>query len=140
MPRQPLLPSLAAAALAGGLMLSGCQQVSQTMPDTVKDAATATGQAALAPAVSPVLDLLGKGSTQLNSGNLQTALATLGGFSGLWQKAAPVIQPLAGDQWPRIDQAAQTLISTVDKGNPTEGETSSAISGLMGPLSALIGQ
>lgn len=140
MSRYSALPRLAAAALAGGLLLSGCQQVSQTMPDAVKDAATATGQAALAPAVTPVLDLLGKGSTQLNSGNLQSALATLGGFSALWQKAAPVIQPLAGDKWPMIDQGAQQLISTVDKGNPTEGETSSAISGLMGPLSALIGK
>ncbi|QNI72073.1 hypothetical protein [Cyanobium sp. NS01] len=140
MVRQPALPKLAAAALAGGLLLSGCQQVSQTMPDAVRDAATATGQAALTPAVTPVLDLLSKGKTELNSGNLQSALATLGGFSALWQKAAPVIQPLAGDKWPMIDQGAQQLISTVDQSNPTEGETSSAISGLMGPLSALIGK
>jgi hypothetical protein len=127
-------------SLAGGLALGGCQQATDTMKDTVQNAATTTGQAALAPAVNPVLDLLKQGDAQLNAGNLQAALTTLGGFSALWQKAAPVIQPLAGDKWPAIDTAAQMLIKTVGGSDPTPADTSSALTGLMGPLSALIGQ
>lgn len=141
--RRPTLPVLAMAlvvSLGGGLALGGCQQASQTMQDTVKEAATATGQAALAPAVNPVLDLLKQGESQINGGNLQAALTTLGGFPALWQKAAPVIQPLAGDKWPAIDSAAQMLIKTVAGSDPTKAEASSAVSGLMGPLSALVGQ
>ncbi|EDY38973.1 hypothetical protein CPCC7001_1852 [Cyanobium sp. PCC 7001] len=93
-----------------------------------------------APAVNPVLDLLKQGESQINGGNLQAALNTLGGFPALWQKASPVIQPLAGDKWPAIDNAAQRLIKMVDGSDPTKAEASSAVSGLMGPLSALVGQ
>lgn len=127
-------------SLAGGLALGGCQQATETMKETVQDAATTTGQAALAPAVNPVLDLLKQGDAQLNAGKLQAALTTLGGFPALWQKAAPIIQPLAGDKWPAIDGAAQLLIKTVGGSDPTRAEASSALTGLMGPLSALIGQ
>ncbi|MFQ6539527.1 MULTISPECIES: hypothetical protein [Aphanothece] len=137
--RTRLLGMGMAWALAGGLLLSSCQQAKQTVQDTVKEAATTTGQAALAPAVNPVLDLLRQGDAQLNGGKLQAALTTLGGFPALWQKAAPVIQPLAGDKWPAIDQAAQLLIKTVG-GSPSGGEASSAVTGLIGPLSALMGQ
>jgi hypothetical protein len=137
--RTSLLGLGVACTLAGGLLLSGCQQAKQTMQEKVQEAATTTGQAALAPAVNPVLDQLKQADAQLSGGKLQAALTTLGGFPALWQKAAPVIQPLAGDKWPAIDQAAQLLIKTVGS-NPTGSEASSAVTGLMGPLSALIGQ
>ncbi|MCP9927059.1 hypothetical protein [Cyanobium sp. CH-040] len=137
----------AALALGTGIALSGCQQAQQTLEDTTsgvgdaaKDAATATGQAALAPAVTPVLDLLKKGEGEVKAGNLAAAVATMGGFKGLWDKAAPVIQPLAGDKWPAIEMAANTVISTFGGGTPDAGAASSAISGLIGPLSGLIGQ
>ncbi|WP_157665423.1 hypothetical protein [Cyanobium sp. NIES-981] len=127
-------------SLAGGLALGGCQKASQTMQDTVKEAASSAGQAALAPAVNPVLDLLRQGDAQLNGGNLRAALGTLGGFPALWQKAAPMIQPLAGEKWPAIDSAAQMLIQTVGGSAPTQAEASSAVSGLIAPLKALVGQ
>jgi hypothetical protein len=65
----------------------------------------------------------------------------MGGFKALWAKAAPVIQPLAGDKWSAINGAANTVLSTFDKGaTPDAAAAGSAITGLIGPLSALIGQ
>ncbi|MEB3255260.1 MAG: hypothetical protein VKJ05_02610 [Synechococcaceae cyanobacterium] len=109
--------------------------------DAARQAATATGQAALAPAVNPVIDLLTKGQDDLKAGNLGAAVAAMGGFQGLWAKASPVIQPLAGDKWAGIDTAAKTVISTFEKGaSPDAATAGSAISGLLGPLSALAGK
>ncbi|MFN7678305.1 MAG: hypothetical protein ACK5QW_06875 [Cyanobacteriota bacterium] len=111
------------------------------MGDAAKTAATSTAQAALAPAVNPVLDLLKKGEGQVKAGDLAAAAATLGGFQALWDKAAPVIQPLAGDKWPLIDTAAKTVASTFAAGaKPDAAAAGSAITGLMGPLSGLLGK
>ena len=77
----------------------------------------------------------------VKGGNLAGAVTTLGGFQALWDKADPVIQPLDGDKWPTIETAAKTLISTFAKGtSPDAAAASTAISGLAGPLSALIGK
>ena len=104
-----------------------------------KDAATATGKAALAPAVNPVLDLLKSSEGQVKAGKLSEAIAAMGGFQALWNTAAPVIQPLAGDKWPMINTAANLVLSTFAKGStPTQATASSALTGLIGPLSALL--
>lgn len=150
--RTRLLAGLAAVAAAGSLTLVGCspsareaakqagQDAGEAMGDAAKQAATATGEAALAPAVTPVLDLLRKGEAEVKGGNLAAAIATMGGFSALWATASPVIQPLAGDKWPMIDGAAKVVLKTFDKdASPDAAAAGSAISGLMGPLSALIG-
>ena len=155
-----LLPAGLALALAAGLGLTGCspstkEAVQQTgeavgqatkegagaMGEAAKTAATTAGQAALAPAVGPVLDLLKKGEAEVKAGNLAAAVTTMGGFQSLWEKAGPVIQPLAGDKWPAIDTAAKAAISTFAGGaKPDAAATGSAITGLMGPLSALMGK
>ncbi len=109
--------------------------------DAAKNMATAAGQAALAPALNPVLDLLSKGQADLKAGNLGAAITAMGGFQSLWEKAGPVIQPLAGDKWGTIDSAAKTVISTFGPGaKPDATAAGSAISGLMGPLQALAGK
>jgi hypothetical protein len=52
-----------------------------------------------------------------------------------------VIQPLAGDKWAAIDTAAKTAISTFGAGaKPDAAAAGSAITGLLGPLSALAGE
>jgi hypothetical protein len=155
-----LLPAGLAFALAAGLGLTGCspstkEAVQQTgeavgqatkegagaMGEAAKTAATTAGQAALAPAVGPVLDLLKKGEAEVKAGNLAAAVTTMGGFQSMWEKAGPVIQPLAGDKWPAIDTAAKALISTFAGGaKPDAAAAGSAITGLMGPLSALMGK
>lgn len=155
-----LLPAGLALALAAGLGLTGCspstkEAVNQTgeavgqaaregagaMGEAAKTAATTAGQAALAPAVGPVLDLLKKGEAEVKGGNIAAAIATMGGFQALWDKAGPVIQPLAGDKWPAVDTAAKAVISTFGGGaQPDATAAGSAITGLMGPLSALIGR
>ena len=155
-----LLPAGLALALAAGLGLTGCspstkEAVQQTgeavgqatkegagaMGEAAKTAATTAGQAALAPAVGPVLDLLKKGEAEVKAGNLAAAVTTMGGFQSMWEKAGPVIQPLAGDKWPAIDTAAKALISTFAGGaKPDAAAAGSAITGLMGPLSALMGK
>lgn len=110
------------------------------MGDAAKTAATGAAQTALAPAVNPVLDLLNKGQSQVNAGNLSGAAATIGGFKGLWEKAGPVIKPLAGDKFPAIESGANTVISTFAGGTPDKAAASSALSGLIGPLSGLVGK
>jgi hypothetical protein len=143
-----LLTGSLALAAATGLTLTGCssekeaaRQTTEQMGDAAKNAATATGQAALAPAVNPVLDLLRKSETEVKGGNLAAATASMGGFKALWLTASPVIQPLAGDKWPLINTAANLVLSTFDKGaTPDAATAGSAISGLIGPLSALLGK
>ena len=147
-----------ALAIAGTLGLSGCststteatRQTGEAVGGAVKDganavgdaaknAASATGQAALAPALTPVLNLLNKSNDEVKAGNLTGAIASMGGFSALWATAGPVVKPLAGDKWPIIDTAARLALSTFEKGKtPTAANASSAITGLLGPLSALL--
>jgi hypothetical protein len=119
----------------GGAVKDGANAVG----DAAKTAASATGQAALAPALTPVLNLLNKSNDEVKAGNLTGAIASMGGFSALWATAGPVIKPLAGDKWPIIDTAARLALSTFEKGKtPTAANASSAITGLLGPLSALL--
>ena len=143
-----LLRSSLALAAAGGLLLGGCsatkeaaRQAAGGMGEAARTAATGAAQQALGPAVTPVLDLLRQGEADIKAGNLGAAVAAMGGFQALWEKAAPVIQPLAGDKWGAIDTAAKAVISTFGSGaQPDAAAARSAISGLMGPLSALVGQ
>lgn len=127
-----------ALATAGALSLAACGQAPS---DTAQQATEQAGESALAPAVQPVLDLLSKSEGDIKAGNLSGAIAAMGGFKAIWDKAAPVIQPLAGDKWPMINTAANLVISTFDKGaTPDAGAAGSAITGLIGPLSALLGK
>ena len=141
---------LAAVSLLSLTGCSGTQEAARQAGDTVSDAAkttgdaaknvaTAPGQAALAPAVTPVLDLLKKSEGEVKGGKLAEAVAAMGGFAALWKTASPVIQPLAGDKWPMINTAANLVLSTFAKGaTPTQDAAGSAITGLIGPLSALL--
>jgi hypothetical protein len=133
-----------AVMAAGSLVLAGCsatQDAATGVGDAAKDAATATGQAALAPAVTPVLDLLRQSEGEVQAGNIAGAVTAMGGFKSLWDKASPVIRPLAGDKWPMIETAATLAMTTFGGGStPDAGAASSALSGLIGPLSGLIGQ
>ena len=140
MRRIPLLGSGLVLVLASGLTLTGCDQASQSVKDAATSAATGAAQTALGPAVTPVLDLLKQGQSKVAAGDLAGAAASMGGFQALWDKAAPVIKPLAGDKWPAIETAAQGLTSTFSKGTPNAADANAAISGLMGPLSALAGK
>jgi hypothetical protein len=149
-----LLTAGIALAIAGTLGLSGCssstteatrqtgeavggavKEGANAVGDAAKTAASATGQAAL----TPVLKLLNKSNDEVKAGNLTGAIASMGGFSALWATAGPVVKPLAGDKWPIIDTAARLALSTFEKGKtPTAANASSAITGLLGPLSALL--
>jgi hypothetical protein len=130
-----------AAKTVAGATGDAAKEAASGVGEAAKTAATATGQAALAPVVSPVLDLLKQGEADLKSGNVAGAVTAMGGFDGLWQKAGPVIQPLAGDKWGAIDTAAKTVASTFGNGaKPDAAAAGSAISGLLGPLSALAGK
>ena len=61
MRRLSLISSGLAIALAGGLVLTGCDRATQGVKDAATNAATGAAQTALGPAVSPVLDLLKQG-------------------------------------------------------------------------------
>lgn len=138
--------SVIAVAAVAALGLTGCsgtQEAAKQAGDAAKTAATATatatGQAALGQAVTPVIDLLKKSEGEVKAGKLAEAVAAMGGFQALWNTAAPVIQPIAGDKWPLINTAANLVLSTFAKGaTPTPATASSALTGLIGPLSALL--
>ena len=140
MRRLSLISSGLAVALAGGLVLTGCDQASQSVKEAATNAASGAVQTAIGPAVAPVLDLLKQGQSKVAAGDLAGATASMGGFQAIWDKAAPVIKPLAGDKWPAIETAAQGLTNTFSKGTPNAADANAAISGLMGPLSALAGK
>jgi hypothetical protein len=140
MRRLSLISSGLAIALAGGLVLTGCDQATKGVKDAATNAATGAAQTALGPAVSPVLDLLKQGQSKVAEGDLAGATASMGGFQAVWDKAAPVIKPLAGDKWTGIETAAQGVTSTFSKGTPSAADANAAIGGLMGPLSALAGR
>jgi len=137
-----------AATAAGCLTLAGCSQTKDAamqagggMGEAAKQAATGAAQQALGPAVTPVLDLLKQGEADLKAGKLGAAITAMGGFQALWAKASPVIQPLAGDKWPAIEAAAQKVSSTFGKGaSPDAAAAGTAITGLIGPLNALVGK
>ena len=135
-----LLASGIALTLAGGLSLTGCDQVTKSAKDAATSAATGAAQTALGPAVTPVLNLLKQSQSKVASGDLAGAAASMGGFAAIWEKTAPVVQPLAGDKWAAIESAAQGLNSTFSKGTPSAADANAAISGLLSPLSALAGK
>ncbi len=151
MPRADLLGRTGwVLAVALSLAVAGCGQTAGTikdaagqagggMADAVRNTAADASMTALAPAVQPILDLLQRSETQIKAGNLQGAIAGMGGFPALFEKATPLIQPLAGDRWPAIEAAAAQVIQTFDGGSfPTADAAGSAISGLIAPLSALL--
>jgi hypothetical protein len=138
--------SVIAVAAVAALGLTGCsgtqeaaKQAGDAATTAATTAATATGQAALGQAVTPVLDLLKKSEGEVKAGNIASAVAAMGGFQALWNTASPVIKPIAGDKWPLINTAANLVLSTFAKGaTPTPATASSALTGLIGPLSALL--
>ena len=140
MRRLSLISSGFAVALAGGLVLTGCDQASQSVKEAATNAASGAVQTAIGPSVAPVLDLLKQGQSKVAAGDLAGATASMGGFQAIWDKAAPVIKPLAGDKWTGIETAAQGITSTFAKGTPSAADANAAIGGLMGPLSALAGK
>lgn len=107
MSRVFLLSGGLALALVGRVALTGCDQATQSVKDAASIAAKGAAQSALGPAVAPVLDLLKQGQSKVAAGDLAGAAASMGGFQAVWDKASPVIQPLAGDKWPAIETAAQ---------------------------------
>lgn len=145
MSRLARLPRAAGLVLAlvsaGALSLTACSQVpTDAMKQAAQQAAQQAGQAALGPALTPLLDLLRKSQADIQSGNLGAAISAMGGFPMLWEKAGPVIQPLAGEKWGAIDSAAKGVISTFGSGaKPDAAAATSAISALLAPLSALAG-
>lgn len=128
-----------AARQAGDQVGQAAKDAAATTGEAAKTAATATGQAALGQAVTPVLDLLKKSEGEVKAGNMASAVAAMGGFQALWNTASPVIRPIAGDKWPLINTAANLVLSTFAKGStPTPANAGSALTGLIGPLSALL--
>lgn len=131
--------------ILASLLLSSCQgakegrkQAGDGMGDAARQAAGDAARTALTPALAPLMDILSKGESQIKAGEMQAAVATMGGFEGVFKKVGPLIQPLAGDKWPAIEAAAQQVISTFGGATPPTAESGSgAITTLMGLLKGL---
>ena len=139
-----LSASMALVAATAALGLSGCssgQNVVNGVAESAKIAAQNAARAALAPALAPLLELLQQAEAQLKAGNWTTAAASMAGFQPLWAKAAPLIQPLAGDSWSAIETAANAVIGSFAAGAKADAAAAgSAISGLIAALQALLAQ
>ena len=139
-----LSASMALVAATTALGLSGCssgQNVVNGVAESAKIAAQNASRAALAPALAPLLELLQQADAQLKAGNWTTAAASMAGFQPLWAKAAPLIQPLAGDSWSAIETAANAVIGSFAAGAKADAAAAgSAISGLIAALQALLAQ
>jgi hypothetical protein len=131
--------------ILASLLLTSCQgakegmkQAGGGMGDAAKQAAGDAARTAVTPALAPLMDILNKGESQIKAGDVQGAMATMGGFEGVFKKVGPLIQPLAGDKWPAIEAAAQQVISTFGGATPPTAESGSgAITNLMGLLKGL---
>lgn len=143
-----LLRSGLLVLVSASLLLGGCSQIRDTarkaagdVGDAATTAATGAAQQALGPALAPVIELLRQGSQDLKVGNLSAAVTAMGGFAAVWDKAAPVIRPLAGDRWPALESAANTVSTTLAPGaTPDAAAARTAITALMAALQALAGK
>jgi len=96
---------------------------------------------ALAPASIQFIDMLQEGRSGSEAGNHGQSRARLAASSRLWEKAHRVIQaPGWRTKFPAIEKRRQHPESgTFSGGQPDAGPASAAISGLLGPLSSLMG-
>lgn len=151
--RWPVLASLrrlAMVALAGllalnlaacsGASLSQAKDVARTAANVAKTAADLSGNEQLKAAISPVLKVLNTTEKQVEAGNISAAASTMKTFRGLWDTAQPVVKLAAGPNYGLIDKGVKLVLNTFGGDTaPTKDNALTALTGLIGPLKALLG-
>jgi len=132
-----LVVNLAACAPSTG---NTALDVARTAANVAKTAADVTGNESLKAVLTPVIKVLNTTESQVKADNVAAATNTMKTFQGLWEKAQPVVKLAAGSNYGIIDKGVK-LITTVFGGEtaPTKDNALSAVTGLIGPLKALLG-
>jgi len=132
-----LVFNLAACAPSTG---NTARDLARTAANVANTAANVTGNESLKAVLSPVIKVLNATESQVKADNVAAATNTMKTFQGLWDKAQPVVKLAAGSNYGIIDKGVK-LITTVFGGEtaPTKDSALSAVTGLIGPLKALLG-
>lgn len=143
------LRRLAMAALAlvlitnltacSGIISSDARDAARTVVQVAKTAADVTGNEQLQKVLTPVLNVLKTTEKEVQADNIGAATTTISKFKGLWDTAAPVVKLAAGDNYGLIDKGVKLVLNTFG-GNtaPTKDNALAALTGLIGPLKALL--
>lgn len=146
----PSLRRLAMVALAGllafnlvacsGATLSQVKDAARTAANVANTAADLTGNEQLKAAVTPVLKVLNTTEKQVVSGNISAATSTMKTFQSLWDTAQPVVKLAAGSNYGLIDKGVKLVLNTFGGDTaPSKDNALTAVKGLIGPLTALLG-
>ena len=149
----PLIRSLrrlAMAALAlvlmtnltacSGVISSDARDAARTVVQVAKTAADVTGNEQLQKVLTPVLNVLQTTEKEVKADNIAAATTTISKFKGLWDTAAPVVKLAAGNNYGLIDKGVRLVLNTFGGDTaPSKDNALTALTGLIGPLSALLG-
>ena len=149
-PAWPSLRRLAMVLLAGllalnlaacsGATLSQASDAVRTAAQVADTAANLTGNEQLKAAVAPVLKLLNTTEKQVEAGNISAASTTMKTFRSVWDTAQPVVKLAAGSNYGLIDKGVKLVLNTFGgDAAPSQDTALTAVKGLIGPLSALLG-
>ena len=132
-----LMTNLAACS---GIISSDARDAARTVVQVAKTAADVTGNEQLQKVLTPVLNVLKTTEKEVKADNIAAATTTISKFKGLWDTAAPVVKLAAGDNYGLIDKGVKLVLNTFG-GNtaPTKDNALTALTGLIGPLKALLG-
>jgi hypothetical protein len=144
------LRRLAMAALAlvlitnltacSGVISSDARDAARTVVQVAKTAAEVTGNEQLQKVLTPVLNVLQTTEKEVKADNIAAATSTISRFKGLWDTAAPVVKLAAGDNYGLIDKGVRLVLNTFGGDTaPSKDNALTALTGLIGPLSALLG-
>lgn len=126
-------------AACSGISTSDATNAARTAVNVAKTAADLTGNEQLKSVLTPVVNLLNATKKEVVADNIPAATSGMATFKGLWDTAAPVVKLAAGDNYGVIDKGVKLVLNTFG-GNtaPTKDNALTALTGLIGPLTALL--
>jgi hypothetical protein len=123
-----------------GISSSDASNAARTAVNVAQKAADLTGNEQLKSVLTPVVKLLNTTEKQVAADNIAAATTTMSTFMSLWDTAAPVVKLAAGSNYGLIDKGVKLVVSTFGGDTaPTKDAATTALKGLVGPLTALLG-
>ena len=127
-------------AACSGVTSSDATNAARTAVNVAKSAADLTGNEQLKSVLNPVVNLLNATKKEVVADNIPAATSGMSKFKGLWDTAAPVVKLAAGDNYGVIDKGVKLVLNTFGGDTaPTKDNALTALTGLIGPLKALLG-
>ena len=127
-------------AACSGISSSDASNAARTAVNVAQKAADLTGNEQLKSVLAPVVKLLNTTEKQVAADNIPAAASTMSAFKGLWDTAAPVVKLAAGNNYGLIDKGVKLVLNTFGgDAAPTKDAATTALKGLVGPLTALLG-